>query len=255
MGRLAVMPVTRNVAWDGRLEAFKGRDTAHYVTAAAAIAPACAACQGPLRANQPLSLRVDITESAAPDGTRYVTFRDYVCHRHCSSPSLRMHKAAWSPPDLTPLAARLILIKRTGAGNPRIIVPTLAYTLVPVVSLREPDGELTSALVSVLLLHGFQLALSPDYNDILGQAAEVEGDCRMTVAGAGLVTLDIGGQTIYSKQLDPMNPAENEWLKEADRGNVLVLAGDHLIITESVLDLAPAAAMATLVTGKVPVLP
>jgi hypothetical protein len=43
MARLFVMSVTRNVAWDGRLEAFKGRDTTHYVLTAADLAKACAA--------------------------------------------------------------------------------------------------------------------------------------------------------------------------------------------------------------------
>ncbi|MFF2318248.1 hypothetical protein ACFVTE_18515 [Arthrobacter sp. NPDC058097] len=247
------MRETRNVAWDGRLEAIKGRDTGRYVTTAAAVAPACAACQGPLQANDPLSLSVDISESTAPDGTEYVTFRDYVCHRHCSSPSLTMHKAPWRPPALTPLAARLILIQRAGPGNPKTIIPTLAYTQVPVVSFRDPGGELTSALVSVLLSHGFQLALSPDYYSILEQATDVEGECSMTVTSDGLISLNVAAETIYSKQLYPMKPTDTGWLKEADRGSVLVIAGDNLVITERLLDLAPAAAMGTLVIGKVPV--
>jgi hypothetical protein len=245
------MPVTRNVAWDERLETFKGRDTIHYVTTAAAIATVCAVCGGLLQANEPLSLRVDITESTAPDGTEYVTFGDYVCHRHCSTPGLTMHKAPWRPPNLTPLAARLLLLQRAGPDNPRIIVPALAYTLVPVVSFREPGGELTSALVSMLLSYGFQLALSPDYTDVLEQAAKVEGDCSMAVAHAGLVTLDVGGETVYSEQLDLMKPEDAEWLNEADRGTVLVIAGDNLVITDSALDLAAAAALGTLVIGKV----
>jgi hypothetical protein len=57
------------------------RDTTHYVATAAAIATTCAVCRRPLQPNEPLSLSVDIIESTAPDGTDYVTFRDYVCHR------------------------------------------------------------------------------------------------------------------------------------------------------------------------------
>jgi hypothetical protein len=247
------MPVTRNVAWDERLESFKGRDTTYYVTTAAAIATACAVCGGLLQPDEPLSLSVDIIESTAPDGTEYVTFRDYVCHRHCSSPGLTMHKAPWKPAELTPLAVRLILLQRADSGDPRIIVPALAYTLVPVVSFREPGGELTSALVSMLLSHGFQLALSPEYADILEQAAEVESDCSMTVTKAGLVTLDVGGETIYSEQLDLMKPDAAEWLDHAAHGSVMVIAGDNLVITESALNLTAAAAMATLVIGKAPV--
>jgi hypothetical protein len=140
-GRLAGMPVTRNVAWDERLESFKGRDTEHYVTTAAATATTCAVCGDLLQANEPLSLTVDITESTAPDGTEYVTFRDNVCHRHRSAPSLTMHKAPWRPPGLKPLAARLILIQRADSDKPRIIVPALAYTLIPAVSFREPPAN------------------------------------------------------------------------------------------------------------------
>jgi hypothetical protein len=245
------MPVTRNVAWDERLETFKGRDTTHYVTTAAAIATVCAVCGGLLQPNEPLSLSVDITESTAPDGTEYVMFRDYVCHRQCSAPGLTMHESPWRPPNLTPLAARLILLQRPGPGNRRITVPALAYTLVPVVSFREPGGELTSALVSMLLSYGFQLALSPDYTDILEQAAKVEGNCSMSVTHAGLVTLQVGGETVYSEQLDLMKPDDAEWLKEAGQGSVLVIAGDNLVITESTLDLAAAAALGTLVIGRV----
>jgi hypothetical protein len=50
-GRLAGMPVTRNVAWDERLESFKGRDTARYVATAAATA--CAVCGAFCRPTNP----------------------------------------------------------------------------------------------------------------------------------------------------------------------------------------------------------
>jgi hypothetical protein len=74
--RLAGIPVTRNVAWDGRLESFKGSDTTQYVSTAAAIATTCGACRRLLQPGEPLSLSVDITKCTAPDGTEYVTFSD-----------------------------------------------------------------------------------------------------------------------------------------------------------------------------------
>ncbi|MDQ1058199.1 hypothetical protein QFZ23_002100 [Arthrobacter globiformis] len=247
------MPVTRNVAWDSRLESFNGRDTTHYVSTAAAIATTCPVCRHPLQPNEPLSLSVDITESTAPDGTEYVTFRDYVCHRHCSAPGLTVHTAPWRPADLTPLAARLVLTQTAGAGNPGIVVPALAYTLVPVVSFREPGGELTSALVSMLLSHGFQLALSPDYTAILEQAADVAASCRLTATRTGFITLDIGGETIYSEQLDPMKPDDAQWLEQAAaQGSVLVIAGDNLVITDRVLDVDAAVVLAPWSSGRSP---
>lgn len=248
------MSVTRNVAWDGRLESFKGRDTTHYVTTAAAIATACAACRRPLQPDEPLSLSVEIIESTAPDGTEYVTFVDYVCHRQCSEPGLTVRTAPWRPTDLTPLAARLVLTQQPHAGNPGIIVPVLAYTLVPVVAFREHAGELTSALVSILLSHGFQLAMSPDYTDILDQATEVTGNCSLTITGDNLVTLNIAGETVYAEQLDPMKPDDAEWLEQAAaEGSVLVISGDNLVITDTELDVDAAASLGTLVIGKVTV--
>ena len=88
----------------------------------------------------------------------------------------------------------------------------MAYTLVPVVAFREAGGELTSALVSILLSHGFQLAMSPEYTDILDQATEVDDTCHLTVTGAGFLTLTVGGETIYAEQLNPENPDDAEWL-------------------------------------------
>lgn len=248
------MPVTRNVAWDGRLESFKGRDTTQYVTTAAAIATTCALCRGPLQPDEPLSLSVDITESTAPNGTEYVTFTDYVCHRQCSEPDLTVHRAPWRPADLTPLAARIILTQEgTGPGGTGTVVAALAYTLVPVVAFREAGGELASALVSILLSHGFQLAMSPGYTDILDQATEVEDSCSLTATGAGFLTLNVGGETIYAEQLDADDPEDAEWLGAAGSGSVLIISGDNLVITDTRLDVDAAAQLGTLVIGVVPV--
>ncbi len=247
------MPVTRNVAWDERLESFKGKDTTHYVTTAAAIATTCTECRRPLQPEEPLSLSVDITESTAPDGTEYVTFSDYVCHRQCNAPDLTVRRAAWRPPNLTPLAARMVLTQEAETGRPGIAVAALAYTLVPVVAFREHGGELTSALVSILLSHGFQLAMDPEYTDILDQAIEVEDSCSLTVTGAGFLTLNIAGESIFAEQLNPKNTDDAEWLEAASNGSVLVISGDNLIITKTKLDVDTAARLGTLVIGYVPV--
>jgi hypothetical protein len=226
------MPVTHNVAWDGRLESFKGRDTTRYVATAAAVATTCDRCRRPLRAEEPLSLIVDITESTAPDGTEYLTFSDWVCHRRCGDPTVAVHASPYRPEGLAPLAARVILVDRSGASLPRT-VPVLAYTLVPVVSFRENGGELTSALVAILLSHGYQLAMSGDYSDILDQARPTGSGCSFTVSGRGLLVLDIGGETMYREQLDPESPDDAEWLQAAGDGSILVIAGDNLVVTES----------------------
>jgi hypothetical protein len=250
------MPVTRNVAWDGRLESYKGRDATRYVSTAAALATTCAVCGRPLHPDEPLSLIVDITESTAPDGTEYVTFSDYLSHRRCSAPELTVNRAPWKPADLTPLAARMLLTQETaGSGSPGIIEAALVYTLVPVVSFREAGGELTSALVSILLSHGFCLALDSGYTEILDQAGEVEDSCAMTITDAGFVTLTIAGESIFSEQLDPENPDDAEWLAVAVKGKVLIISGDNLVITDTRIDVDTAARMGTLVIGYVPVRP
>jgi hypothetical protein len=91
------MQATHNVAWDDRLESFKGSDTTSYVVAAAAAAEICGVCGALLQAGEPLSLIVDIVESTAADGTAYLTFRDWACHRSCGEPGLQVHPAVWKP--------------------------------------------------------------------------------------------------------------------------------------------------------------
>jgi hypothetical protein len=246
------MPVTRNVAWDRRLESFKGRDTTQYVLTAASMASACAACRAPLEPGEPLSLLVNITESTAPDGTSYVTFTDCVCHRRCSAPGLSVQRSQWAPNELTPMAARMVLSQQSGDG-PERLVPTLVYTLFPVVAFRENDGDLTSALVSILLFHGFQLAMSPDYGDIVEDAVETSASCTFTMTQQGLINFSIGGRTLFGEQLHPDEPDDALWLEAARGGHVLVISGDNLSITTNGLDIRHAAAQGTLVIGTVPV--
>ena len=253
--RLFGMPVTRNVAWDGRLESFKGPDTAHYVLTAADLAKTCAACGESLNPGEPLSLLVSITQSTAPDGTEYFIFTDSVCHRGCSEPVLTIRRGPWHLEQLSPLAGRVILTQASsGAGRMRV-VPVLAYTLVPVVTFREQGGERTSALVTLLLSHGFQLAMSPDYDEILNQAAPVAGDCSFTATPEGVVQFSIEEDLLYRDQLDlaPDNGHDAHWLQAARAaGYVLVIGGDNLDITEAVLDLHGAARQGTLAIGTVP---
>ncbi|MFE4543525.1 hypothetical protein [Arthrobacter sp. NPDC056727] len=247
------MPTTRNVAWDGRLQAFKGRDTTLYVTTAADLAKTCASCRVPLEPGEPVSLLVDITQSAAPDGTEYLTFTDSVCHRRCSGPALTVRQTPWQPETLSPVAARVILTQKSDGGQARV-VPALAFTFVPVLSFREDGGELTSALVALLLARGFQLAMSHDYAAILEQAAEAAANCRITIAPGGLLRLRLDGEILYREQLHPANADDAEWLQAAaNSGNILVISGDNLNITETGLDIRPAARHGTLVIGTVQV--
>lgn len=248
------MPVTRNVAWDRRLESFKGRDTTQYVLTAASMASACANCRAPLESGEPLSLLVNVTESTAPDGTIYVTFTDCVCHRRCSGPGLSFQRCQWAPNELTPMAVRMVLTRQSGNGEERL-VPVLVYTLVPVVAFRENDGDLISALVSIMLSHGFQLAMSPDFTSILEDAVETPASCSFAVTPQGLITFSIGGRILFGEQLHPDKPDDALWLEAARGGHVLVISGDNLIITTNSLDIRHAAAQGTLVIGTVPVHP
>lgn len=44
-----------------------------------------------------------------------------------------------------------------------------------------------------------------------------------------------------------------EWLKAASSGNVMIISGDNVVITETRLDIDAAARLGTLVIGYVPV--
>lgn len=63
------MPITKNVAWDGRLAALKGRDAEHYVAMIAAVANHCGACRLPLGLGTVLFLNVEITAGWDVAGT------------------------------------------------------------------------------------------------------------------------------------------------------------------------------------------
>ncbi|WP_427006130.1 hypothetical protein [Pseudarthrobacter sp. H2] len=245
------MRVTSNVAWDERLEAFRGRDTTGFVALLAAAASACAACGLALQHQERLSLIVDITEGR-DGGIEYRTVDTRICHGRCRAPGLTLRTAAGAPDELTARGGRLILGHRDSSGIRAI--PVLAYTLVPVLTFREPGGELTSALVSILLSHGFRLTLSTDYAEILRNARDVHNSAGCTVTEQGHVCLLINGEQMYSRQLNPAAAGDAAWLQAAAReGKVLVISGDYLQITGTGLNLDAAAALGTLVTGNAPV--
>jgi hypothetical protein len=248
------MPVTRNVAWDGRLESFKGADTTDYVLTAAALAKACTACREPLKPGQPLSLLVNITQCTAPDGTEYLTFTDSVCHRQCNRPALTIERIPWQLQPFSSLSARIILTQESGADLLRV-VPVLAFTVVPVVTFREQGGDRTSALVTLLLSQGFQLGMSADYEEILDQATSVDSGCSFTGTPEGVIKFRIDGEVLHHERLQLNQPyaPDAQWLQAArSAGHVLIISGDNLDISESTLGLHGAARQGTLVIGTVP---
>ena len=246
------MPTTTgNVAWDGRLEAFKGRDTAQYIESVLAAARRCAACRLPLGPGAALSLTVDITEGHDVEGTLVsLTFDPAVCHLQCQEPGLRVHQATRITGHLGSVGARLVL---TGGRTRRTSIPVLAYTLVPSLVLGKPGGEMTSALVSALLNHGFQMSFTASYGEIIQQAAPALDTCTCTVADGGAVQLHVDGTLMHSQQLDRTDPGDAAWLKSARAGHVLVISGDNLIFSDTDMELTAAACLGTLVTGIVPV--
>jgi hypothetical protein len=251
---LAATPITRNVSWDERLAAFKGRDTTEFVTLAAATASVCAACELVLQPEEQLSLIVDITEGAYADGIEFLTFDSCICHRDCQHPLLTVRRCTGGPEELATLGVRLTLDQHIGTWSRTI--PALAYTLAPVLTFREPGGELTSALVSVLLDHGFQLSMTSDYSEIIHHNPGVS--CMVTEhRPVNLqIILQIGGEQMYSHGLDQANAGDAHWLHAAAReGKILVISADYLDITDVGLNLDAAARLGTLVTGNVPFLP
>jgi hypothetical protein len=244
------MPVTRNVAWDERLEAFKGRATNDFVALVAATADACAACQLPLRPEEQLSLIVDITEGTDGGGIEFLAFDTCICHRRCREPALTLRSAAGGPDEFKSRGARLILGHPDSTGIRA--VPVLAYTLAPVLTFREPGGELTSVLVSVLISHGFQLTMSTDYGEMLRHVRDVHTSVSCTATEDGQVSLQINGEPVHSQQLNPAVPGDAAWLEAAAReGKVLVISGDYLKITNTGINIDAAARLGTLVTGNV----
>lgn len=245
------MPIISNVEWDGRLEAFKGRDTSAYVEAAAARAKVCAACRLPLGTGETLSLTVAVAEGIGPDGTAYVTFDPVISHRRCREPGLILREATGVPEELTTRGMRITLEDSDSSGSR--IFPALAYALVPSVSIREPGGGLVSVLVSVLLSQGFQLCLSADYAHILQLAGAVKDSFGCTITEEGLITLHADGEQMYSQQLDLRDPDQASWLEASREGTLFVMSGDNLDFTETGPSFDVAARLGTLVAGRVTV--
>ncbi|PNH85188.1 hypothetical protein [Arthrobacter sp. AFG20] len=113
---------------------------------------------------------------------------------------------------------------------------------------------MTSALVSALLNHGFQMALSDSYSEIASQAVPARDTCTCTVDGGGAIELRVDGALMHSQQLDRTDPGDVIWHEGARAGQVLVISCDNLRFTDTGLELGAAARLGTLVTGAVPVL-
>jgi hypothetical protein len=245
------MPITSNVAWDTRLETFKGRDTAQYIDTVMAMASRCAACRLPLGPGAAVSLTVDITESHDLEGMVSLAFDPAVYHLQCQEPALRLHQSAGFDSDLTSVGARLVLAGGAGGGRS---IPVLAYTLTPSLVFGAPGGEMTSALVSALLNHGFQMSLTGSYGEIVRRSVPARDTCTCSVSDGGAIALHVDGELMHSQQLDQTEVGDALWLEGTTAGHVLVISGDNLVFTDSGLELGVAARLGTLVTGIVPVI-
>lgn len=211
----------------------------------------CAACRLPLGPGADLSLYVDITEGRDLDGTICIAFDSAVCHLQCQKPGLKVHQTAGYVGEPASVGARLLLgYGGTGQSN----IPVLAYTLVRNLVFGKPGGEMTSALVSALLNHGFQMSLSDCYGETVRQACLVRETCTCVIGGSGEVELLVDDTLMHSQQLNRADPEDAMWLEEARAGHVLVISGDNLGFTDTGLELTAAARLGTLVTGAVPVL-
>jgi hypothetical protein len=242
------MPITNNVAWDGRLNFFKGPDSSHYVRSAASTATSCFTCGQSLVPGEPLSMSVEVSEGNGPNGSEYRTFDCCVCHRACCVPGLTVRESTGMPEELKSVAAMMTLHYEDTAG--RQTLPVLVFTLLPNLTFGVPGGEFTSVLVSALLAQGFQLATNGVLESILQEAEDVRAETYVTLR-QGLLVLHVGGEAMYSRHLDPAEPSASAWLAAAGCGRVLVIGGDHLLFTQAGVQLSGAAALGTLAIGTV----
>lgn len=166
-------------------------------------------------------------------------------------PRLTIRAALDVAADPASVGARLVLHNRDGSERN---VAVLAYTLVPNMVFGEPDGEMTSVLVSALLNHGFQLSFSASYTEILQHAVPARDTCTCTMAAGGTIQLHVDGALMHSQQLNIAILDDAAWLEAAKTGSILVVSGDNLMFTETDLQLTAAAELGTLVTGIVPAL-
>lgn len=246
------MPITENVHWDERLEAFKGVDTTLFVTAAAARAKKCADCQKSLEPGATLSLIVDIQQGQDFEETRYRHYDTYVCHRECQAPDVALREVPQLgvPEEVDNFGTRFVVGLQTTFGVST--TACLAYTLLSNITIREEGRERQSAALASLFSQGFQLSTTAEYADIITHARDVKASYTCTLSPHGLVTLQIDGTAVYTLQLDPSDNDDALWLNTArTTGKILVLSGEHLHITETELDIEAAAKLGSLVVGYV----
>jgi hypothetical protein len=89
-------------------------------------------------------------------------------------------------------------------------------------------------------------------------AEDVENSCTLTVTPEGLTSLALAGTPICRMQIELSDPEDVAWRGAADKGPVLVLGGDNIIVTDTTLDITAAASMGTwwlracMVNGELP---
>ncbi|MDO5867113.1 MULTISPECIES: hypothetical protein [Paenarthrobacter] len=247
------MPITNNIHWDARLKDFKGPDTTLYVEQAGAAARKCAACQGPLEQGSPLSLTVDIEQGPNYEKDLFRRYKAYVCHLSCKDPELTWKQVAdgGMPEQIETFGSRFVVGIESAFGLRKFAI--LAFTNTNNLTIREPGAERRGALTAELLMRKFQLAPSADYAQIVTMAAEADGTVQCRASADGLISLEFDNQPMWSLDLDPQDDDTATWLETARSGEVTLISGNHLRITETEVDLEFAAASGSLVIAKIPV--
>jgi len=247
------MRITDNIAWDDRLEEFKGRDTAHYVRTAVSNERACADCGQPFTAGDELSLLV-LAQQGDDAANGFTNYQSSVCHRACQPPNFQVQTVPGlaMPTEYDSYGARTILKNFTAFGER--LVPTMFFSVLTNVTVRAPGGERTSAYISAYLHDGFQLSLTPDLTDIINHAGPVKDTFRCVITPDDIVALDSGEHRIYTLQLDRKDPHDAQWLDlAATNGTILAVLGENFAYTSTSVELDAAAELGTLVIGTVKV--
>ncbi len=144
-----------------------------------------------------------------------------------------------------------MLIAEVAGSFGTLQYPLMALTAPNDSERDEPSGTPRPLGTDDLLRRGFRLARSPDYADIALKAQPADGSvaCRLT---AGLLSLVVDGEIVWSERLDQENEEHALWIEAARTRAVTLIRGDQVQISHSGIDPTGAARNRTLVMAKIP---
>lgn len=110
-----------------------------------------------------------------------------------------------------------------------------------------------SSLTEDMLRRGFRRACNSDYADIALKAQPADGSILCRAFADGTVSLWFEENLVWSERFDSTDEETALWLQAARTREIILISGDHLLISGADVDPTAAADKRTLVMARIPV--